>query len=445
MSRKNAVLHPAATVWGGVFPGHRKNTADLPSVVMPPPEKVVIPMSQHIGAACLPTVKVGDKVFVGTLIGDCDRLVSAPIHSSVSGTVTNIVDFVSPRGGHAEAVVIESDGAMTPDPAIKKPDPVETPEQLVAAARACGLVGLGGAGFPTHVKLNTGSTPLDTLILNGAECEPYITADYRECLENARDIFEGVYLLKKIMNFKEVIIAIEENKPEAIRILHEIASDERDVDNTVNIMKLRSRYPQGAEKSLIYTATGRKLPLGKLPSEVGCVVMNVTSVATLNRYLRTGMPLVSKRVTVDGGAIAKPGNIIVPIGTSAADVLEFCGGFKATPAKILFGGPMMGTALEHTDTPVLKQTNAILALTEKELGNKPTVSCIRCGRCLAACPMGLNPGGAEKLLNSRDPAALAAGHADYCIECGSCSYICPAGRPLTNTMQVIKARMRKKG
>lgn len=442
MSRKNSVLHPAAQVHGGAMLSHRKNTAEVASIVMPPPARVIIPMSQHIGAPCVPTVKKGDTVFVGTLIGDSDRPVSAPIHASVSGTVADIVDFRSLRGSHSSAVVIESDGQMTPDPALTAPT-VKTAADLVAATRACGLVGLGGAGFPAHIKLTTGDKPIDTLIINGAECEPYITADYRECLENPRDIFEGIYLLKELLGIREVIIGVEENKPAAIKILHEIAEDKRDTDLTVNVMKLKSRYPQGAEKTLIYTATGRKLPLGKLPSDVGCIVMNITSIATLNRYLRTGMPLVSKRITVDGDAVAHPANVIVPIGTAAADVIEFCGGLKSTPTKILFGGPMMGTALEDTDTPILKQTNAILALTEKELGEKPTTECIRCGRCRAACPMGLDPRLVENALRREDNQALKQSFANYCLECGSCSYTCPAGRPLTNAMQVAKDRLRK--
>ena len=442
MSRSDSVLLPKARIHGGVMQGHYKNTAESPSVVMPPPKFVTILMSQHIGAACVPCVKKGDKVFVGTKIGDSDRLVSAPIHSSVSGTVSDIVDLLSLRGTHSEAVVIESDGEMTPDPSIA-PITVTTHEELVAAARECGLVGLGGAGFPAHVKLAKGEKPLDYLIINGAECEPFITTDYRECIENPRDIFEGVYLLKKIMGIKEVVIAIEENKPKAIEILHSIASDAKDSDGTVNIMKLKSRYPQGAEKTLIYTVTGRKLPLGKLPAEVGCVVMNITSIATLNRYIRTGMPLVSKRLTVDGGAISKPCNVIVPIGTSVKDVIEFCGGLKGTAERILFGGPMMGVALENTDTPVLKQNNAILALTKENLGNKRTVPCICCGRCISACPMGLNPSACEKALSRSNTDEIASLHAEYCIECGSCSYICPSARPLTQAMQVCKDRLRK--
>lgn len=441
MSRINSVIRPKAAIHGGVYPGHRKNTAESESVIMPPPKTVTIPMSQHIGAACEVLVKKGDTVFVGTKIGDCDRLVSAPIHASVSGTVADIVDFCSPRGAHCPAVVIESDGQMTPDPNLVKPT-VRKASDLVTAARDSGLVGLGGAGFPMHVKLTKGKIKPEILIINGAECEPYITADYRECLENARDVFEGIYLLKKRLRVKEVIIAIEENKPKAIEILHTIAADRMDKDNTVNIMKLASRYPQGAEKTLIYTATGRKLPFGKLPIDVGCIVMNITSVATLNRYIRTGMPLVSKRITVDGGAVSHPQNVIVPIGTSVADVLEFCGGRIGSPEKVLMGGPMMGTALDDLNTPILKQSNAVLALTKSEIGDKPTTACIKCGRCVRGCPMNLNPAGCENAYRHGDTELLASLHPEYCIECGSCSFACPAGRPLTQVMQVSKNILR---
>ncbi len=436
------VLRPVGAIRGGAKLPHRKCTAELDTAIMPVPKSVIIPLSQHIGATCEPTVSKGDKVYVGTKIGDIDRFVSAPIHSSVSGTVTDIIDFRMARGMHCPAVIIEADGLQTADPSITPPT-VENEEQLAAAARECGLVGLGGAGFPTHVKLKKGANPLDTLIINGAECEPYITADYRECLENPRDIFEGVYLLQRILGFERVIIAIEENKPTAIEILNKIATDSLDVGDRVKVMRLKTVYPQGAEKSLIYTTTKRKVPFGKLPADVGCVVMNITSIATLMRYVRTGMPLVSKRLTVDGGAVARPQNVIVPLGVSVGEVLEFCGGLKCTPKKILMGGPMMGFALENTETPVLKQNNAILALDESEVSDKPTVPCIRCGRCVSICPMKLNPASADRAVAKHDKEMMLGVNAGYCIECGSCSYICPSARPLTESMQIIKSEMRR--
>lgn len=443
MSRLNSVIKPKAKISGGIFPSHNKNTSECATLNISVPSRVCIPMSQHIGAPCVPSVKKGDTVYVGTKIADSDKFVSAPIHSSVSGVVEDIVDFMSLRGTHCQAVVIASDGLQTPDPDLA-PLTVNTPDELVRAARECGLVGLGGAGFPAHVKLSTGGKTPDYLIINGAECEPYITSDYRECIENPRDIFEGIYRIKKILGIKEVVIAIEDNKPEAIKILHEIAESELDTDYSVNVMKLHSYYPQGAEKSLIYTATGRKLPLGKLPADVGCIVMNITSVATLNKYIRTGMPLVSKRLTVDGDCIESPANVCVPIGTSVEQVIDFCGGLKGEPEKILFGGPMMGVALENTDTPVLKQNNAILALSKQALSPKKTVNCIRCARCVGVCPMKLNPAACEKAIAHGDLAEVSALHAEYCIECGSCSFICPSARPLTQSMQLCKDKLRKK-
>lgn len=445
MDKLDAVVKAVGRIHGGVHPGQFKSTADQPTAVMPPPAKVSIAMQQHIGAPCIPTVKKGDTVYVGQKIGDSDQPVSAPIHASVSGTVTGIGEIMLPGGQRVQTVEIQSDGLMTPDPTLAPPT-AETPEDLVKAARESGLVGLGGAGFPAHIKLKgADSAALDTLIINAAECEPYITSDYRECLENPEDVIEGVYRLKKIMNFQSVIIAVEDNKPEAIKLLHKIAVDKRDTLHQVNLMKLRTHYPQGAEKVLIYTATGRKLAPGQLPAGVGCVVMNVTSISFLNRYLRTGMPLISKRVTVDGSAVARPQNVEVPVGTPVEEVIQFCGGYKEPAKKILMGGPMMGLALADTDIPVLKQNNAILVFGEKEARLPDATPCIRCGRCMKACPMSLRPAEIERSLSSASAAALQKLGADVCIECGSCAYVCPAKRPLVQSMRLAKARVRKEG
>ncbi len=443
MERPEEILRPVKNIGRGLKLDHLKNTAEMPTVTMPAPSTVVIPMQQHIGVPCSPCVKKGDTVYVGTKIGDSDKFVSAPIHSSVSGTVTGLGVLLLPSGQTTETVIIESDGNMTPDPEIK-PVTVETKEQLLAAARDCGLVGLGGAGFPAHVKLNVKpETVIDTLILNGAECEPYITSDYRECIENTENILEGVYLIKKILGIKNVIIGVENNKPKAIEALYKVASSELDPDNEVRLMKLKSRYPQGAEKVLIYTATGRKVPLGKLPSDVGCIVMNVTSVSVLNRYIKTGMPLVSKTVTVDGAAVMTPQNVIVPIGASVNDVIEFCGGYKTAARKVLYGGPMMGTALVDINMPVMKQNNAILVLDRKQAEARVENPCIRCGRCAGVCPMGLQPLEIESSLRIGNIERVKALYADYCIECGSCSYICPSKRHLTQVMRMAKAELKR--
>lgn len=447
MQNFTAVVKAAAHIHGGTRVKHCKNTAECQTVIMPPPSRVVIPMLQHIGAPCVPTVAKGDQVSVGQIIGDSTAPVSAPIHASISGTVVGITQVMLPTGTVTDAIEIESDGQMTPFEGLK-PFPVQSKADLVAAARACGLVGLGGAGFPAHIKLSPkADTKLDTLIINGAECEPYITADYRECIEFSHDIMEGVYLLKELMGFERVIIGVEDNKPEAIRILQEIAADRRDINDSVNLLKLQSNYPQGAEKVLIYTATGRKLPLGKLPADVGCVVMNITSLSVLYRFIRTGMPLVSKRLTVDGSAIAKPANVQVPIGTSIRDVIEFCGGYSCTPEKLITGGPMMGFAVMDDSLPILKQNNAILAFDRKDALTPDSTPCIRCGRCVRACPMQLRPAEIERTMKhgDADAKALQALGAMYCIECGSCAYVCPAKRPLTQTMRIAKAKIRKEG
>lgn len=441
MAKKEKILKPKGRVKGGAKLPHNKTTAEMESVILAPPEKVIISMSQHIGTPCEPTVKVGDTVYVGTLIGDSDAYVSAPIHSSVSGEVSEITTIRMPAGNEVKAVVITSDGKMTLDPNIK-PIEVNSIDDLVDAARKSGLVGLGGAGFPAHVKLKPSpDKPLDTLIINGAECEPFITADYRECMEHPEDVLDGVYLIKKLLGIKNVIIGVEDNKPKAIKTLYDIAANKQDENNEVRLMKLKSRYPQGAEKVLIYSATKRKLPLGKLPSDIGCIVMNITSISFLCRYIKTGMPLVTKRITVDGNAIKEPKNLIVPIGTPISHILDFC---KAeNPEKVMMGGPMMGIAIYDASLPIIKQNNAILAFSGKQAESKPTTDCIRCGRCMKACPMRLTPALIETAIKKPNADELTTLNVMYCMECGSCAFVCPAGRPLTAVMRLAKNEVRK--
>ena len=431
---------------GGAAVPHRKNTAQLQTAVLPCPDQVTIPMQQHVGAPCKPLVKVGDTVDVGQKIGDSDAYVSAPIHASISGKVTAITQATLPGGQRTDAVVIQSDGEMRVSPDVKPPK-VDSAESLCRALRESGLVGLGGAGFPAHVKLNVPKGKrIDTLIINAAECEPYITADNREAIENAQSVLEGVYIIRDLLHIDRVIIAVENNKPDVIETLTRIADNpERDPDDNVRVLPLRARYPQGAEKVLVKSCTNRVIPLGKLPADVGCIVMNITSAAFVADYLKTGMPLVKKRVTVDGSAIQHPQNVLVPVGTKISDLVAFCGGWKAEPAKLLMGGPMMGLALTGDDLPILKQNNGLLAFAEGDAVLPEPTACIRCGRCVAGCPMDLMPTQLEKYAELGDVDALNRYGVMCCMECGTCAYNCPANRPLVQAIRMGKALVKKGG
>ena len=421
---------------------HRKNTADMQAVRMTPPASVLISMSQHIGAPANPVVKVGDKVYVGTLIGEAAGYVSANIHSSVSGTVKKIEPFLASNGRSNMAVLIESDGEMTPDASITPPV-FDDFDGFNAAVRASGLVGLGGAGFPTSVKFDAQKKGLiKKVVVNAAECEPYITADTRTMLDDADYIKAGVDLLKKYLSAEEYVFGIEKNKPECIAKMKEIFAS----DPAVRVEALPSTYPQGAEKILIYNTTGLIVPEGGLPADVGCVVMNVTSLAFLAKYVQTGMPLVEKCVTVDGSAIKNPMNVIAPIGASVQDIIDFTGGYSEDAGKVLYGGPMMGIALCNTIDPIFKNTNAIVALNVKDSMPKVQNPCIHCGRCISACPMGLNPTSFAKAMKISDAAERAERLSDakigLCIECGCCSYVCPSARPLVENNRLGKAALR---
>lgn len=441
MKNKERILNPVGHIRGGIILPHLKKTADYETVIMPPPKTVRIPMLQHIGAPAEPVVKAGDRVFVGTLIGESGGFVSSPVHSSVSGTVTSVEDYIF-AGKRTACAVIESDGLMENDPGLKLFN-VESAEDIAKAAELCGLVGLGGAGFPTRVKLSlNGNTRIDTLIINGAECEPYITSDYRACIEDYNDIIDGIRLLKDRLGLEKVIICIESNKEKAINKLYTIASGENDINDCIKLMKLPTSYPQGAEKVIVYSATGRTVPIGKLPADVGCIVMNITSVAVLSRFIKTGMPLVAKRITVDGTAVNEPKNITVPIGTSVEDVLEFAGVNLEEVSEIIFGGPMMGVASHDLGAVVEKRTNALTVM-KGELNPSVTTPCIRCGRCASACPMRLYPASAEAAINHGLTDSLKKLNVNYCMECGSCSFVCPAKRPLTQIMRLAKAELRK--
>ncbi len=424
----------------GVHVPHRKNTQDMQAVRMAPPKEVVIPTLMHIGKPATPIVKAGDEVFVGTLIAEQNGFVSSPVYSSVSGKVKSVGEIFSPSGIKCQAITIISDGNMTPAPDIAPPT-VETKADLVAAIQKSGTVGLGGAGFPSHVKFNIpDDKSVDTLVINGAECEPYITSDTRTMIDKADDMLRGIRAIADILNIGRVIIGIENNKEKAIASMRALSSE----DPRIEVCVLPSLYPQGGEKVLVYHTLGRVIPAGKLPLDVGCIVSNCTTVACIGGYLKTGMPLVSKCITVDGGALNSRGNVIAPIGTSVSDVFEFIGGLREFPHKVLLGGPMMGVAISTLDTPVMKNTNAILALTNDEIREKEQTACIRCGACVSHCPLSLNPQGYLRAFRANKLEDLERMRVDICMECGCCSYICPTAQPLVETNKLAKALLRKK-
>ena len=419
----------------GIRVPHKKNTADMTAVRMPTPEKVVLLTAMHIGKPAKPVVKVGDKVCVGTLVAEQDGMISSPVYSSVSGTVKSVADTVLSNGKIAPAITIESDGEMTLDENIAVPQ-VNSKEDFIEAVKMSGIVGLGGAGFPTYVKLATDKA-VDTLVINGAECEPYITSDSLTMVECAEDIALAIETFDKYFNFSKIVIGIEKNKPEAIAKMNEISAK----NSKVKVASLPAIYPQGGEKVLVYHTTGKQIKLGQLPADVGCIVCNSSTMAAIGKYLKTGMPLVEKVITVDGGAVKSPKNVIAPIGTAIGEVFDFCGGFKCDPDKVIYGGPMMGIAVPNLEVPVLKQTNALLALDKKEAAPGKTTACIKCGKCTNQCPLGLNPASIAKAYANKDVEMLDKLGADICMLCGCCAYICPAKRPLIETNTLAKSML----
>ena len=422
---------------------HYKHTAGCATEVMPVPDVVKISMSQHIGAPCKPLVKKGDYVKVGQLLGDTEAFVSAPIHSSVSGTVTGIEEVRSANGGKDTLVVIETDKLQEVYEGIEVPVANDLPE-FVKAIRASGLVGLGGASFPTHIKFNPKNIDaVNTLIVNAAECEPFITSDHRLMLEDAEDLIAGCQLVMQFLGLSEGFIGIEDNKMDAIQHLDQLLAA-KGITN-IKTFKLQARYPKGAERVLVYEVTGKTMNAGVLPADLGIILSNVTTLAFVGQYFRTGMPLITKRMTVDGDAVARPTNVIAPIGTQIHDVIEFCGGYKQEPRKILMGGPMMGRAIFSDELPIVKNNNAILAFSKAQALVKEETACINCGKCHQACPFKLIPTALAKAYEMRDAQALSDLKVMQCMECGSCSYICPARRPLAFTNKLGKGVVKEAG
>ncbi len=423
--------------------GHYKNTAGCETEVMPIPSVVKISMSQHIGAPCKPLVKKGDEVKLGQVIGDTDAFVSAPIHSSVSGKVTGIETQRNAMGGFDTLVVIEPDKEQTLCEDIQPPE-ITDMDSFIKAVRASGLVGLGGASFPTHIKFNPKNRDeVHTLIINGAECEPFITSDHRCMLEDTQNVIDGAQLVMKMLELDMCYIGIEDNKPDAIALFDKMFA-EQGLSN-MKTFPLNASYPKGAERVLIYEVTGTEAPAGVLPAELGVIVSNVTSIAFLGQYIKDGIPLTTKRMTVDGDVINTPKNIVAPIGTQISDIVAFCGGYKEAPSKILMGGPMMGRAIYSDAMPVVKNNNAILAFSKKASFIPEETACINCGRCHTACPFNLLPTGFADAFESKNAQMLSDLQIMQCMECGSCSFVCPARRPLAFINKLSKAMVKEAG
>ena len=421
----------------GIHLPYKKNTAGTVAERLVTKNNVVLPLLSYSGTPAVPVVKAGDEVSVGTLVARSGEGISSPVYSSVSGQVVGINNIFVSDGSRIPAITIDSDGDMTVDESIVPPV-ISNKEEAIAAIKASGVVGLGGAGFPTYAKFAT-DEKIDYLIVNGAECEPYISSDNNTMLNKSDDIACAIDVITKHFDISNVIIAVEKNTPEAIEKMKEIAASRSNV--TVKVFP--AKYPGGAEKVLVYKTTGRIVGEGKHPIDAGCVVCNCTTMAALGQYFATGMPLVERCITVDGSAVRTPKNVIVPIGISLAEVFEFAGGFSSEPAKVIYGGPMMGISVPSLKEPVLKQTNAIIALNEKDAKPLKETACIHCGFCTNNCPLGIDIAEVITVYNKGEYERLEKLGANLCMECGCCAYGCPAKRPLVQHIKLVKAALRE--
>ena len=432
----------AYTFRGGIHVEEYKNTRRCRIEALPAPEIVTIPLSQHIGAPAAALVKKGDPVTVGQKIGDVTGGLGCPVHSSISGTVTDIVKKTAQNGFNVDYVVIQNDfkDTVCPDihPVSKKLTEVTT-EEVIEIVREAGISGMGGAAFPTYAKIQSALGKVDKLIVNCAECEPFITANHRLLLEQPASVINGVKILLKALGVRTAYLAVEDNKMDAIEKLQELTEDSKMI--SVKIMK--TKYPQGDERQLVYALTGVEIPSGKLPADVGCVIFNAETCAAVYRAFAFGMPLISRIVTVDGDCVKRPRNILAPIGTRVTDLVEFCGGLVREPKKIINGGPMMGAAQWDTEMPVTKSTSAVLLFSES-FGKKSvdTQACIRCGKCIRNCPMHLMPMYIAQFSRIHDLKRAEEYGAMNCVECGSCSYNCPGGVEIVQHIRVAKAAIK---
>ena len=431
----------AQSFFGGIHPNDQKAaTNKKPIEKLPPPAQVVIPMSMHIGAPCQPCVAVGDHVTVGQKIGETVAFVSSPIHASVSGTVVAVEPRPHFSGVPVMSVVIENDFNDTLCPDLK---PVENPgnitaEQLAEIAKNAGIVGMGGATFPTHIKISSSVGKVDTIIINASECEPYITSDHRLLLEYAEEVIGGATLLARVFGVDRVHIGIEANKMNAAELL-QVRIREAKAPVVVDI--LNTRYPQGAEKQLCQSITGRQVPPGALPAAIGCAVFNVVSVAAIYRAVYMGMPVTHRIVTVSGSGVKDPKNLYCPIGSPVAELLDACGGVKKNTFKIIMGGPMMGNAQYDMSVPVGKGSNAVLAFAADEERTYEYPACIRCGKCISVCPMRLQPVFMYQYERAGMMEALEKANVMDCMECGACTYICPGRLHLVQTFRAGKQKI----
>ncbi len=434
---------PSLTFRHGVHPPELKELTEAVSVRrMPFPDEVILPLSQHTGKPAKLLVKAGDRVERGDKIAEADGFISAPVHASATGTVEEIGLFPHPLGSYSTAVRIKVEpfSAQAPRPRLVPEWAGLAPDEVRQAVQDAGVVGLGGAAFPTHVKL---SPPKDktisTIIINGCECEPYLTTDHRSMVEYPERVHHGIRIMMQCLGVDRTMIGIEKNKPDAIDAIR--ATLPTDLDVTVH--PLTVKYPQGAEKMLIEALVGREVPSGKLPLDAGVIVQNVASVATIAEVFETGMPLIERIVTVTGKGITRPSNLIVPVGTRLRDLLDACGGLTDDAFEIVFGGPMMGAAQANLDTPLIKGTTGVVVLTEAECKAKESHPCIRCGHCLDSCPVFLNPQLLGSLAKAERWEEMEANHLMDCMLCGCCSYTCPSNIPLSQLFQLAKAALRK--